>query len=187
MPFFLFSLRGLSLVSFGGFGIVSLAIASPLLREDNHRSKFAGNEMERVGAFPGYEQTASAAEGQENSGTGSETRSIRTHDFSKSAGVGNRAVAAQSAHSSQAVGRAQKMLPAQVYKNAPLQSVFLNGENVVGLRNQTLHGVTVRFDAHGNISIDAPHYEIEYDTSFHPLLPEELPQMQKQRSALPQP
>ena len=71
-------------------------------------------------------------------------------------------------------------LPSRAYKNLPLHSVYLNGENIVGLRNQSLEGVNVRFDAQGNVYIEAPHYEIHHDTSYHPLLPEEVPQFQKE-------
>jgi hypothetical protein len=70
-------------------------------------------------------------------------------------------------------------------KDVPVMGVYLNGTNIVGLRNQTLKGVTVRFDDHGNILIDAPHYEVKLDTSFHPLLPGEIPGRSKETAPWP--
>lgn len=81
--------------------------------------------------------------------------------------------------------RAGGPLNARVYKDAPVMGVYLNGVNIVGLRSQTLRGVTVRFDEHGNILIDAPHYDVQLDTSFHPLLPSEVPGRPKETAPLP--
>jgi hypothetical protein len=87
--------------------------------------------------------------------------------------------------SSSLVPGPSSQLPARVYKNVPVQGVYLNGVNVVGLRNQTLRGVAVRFDEHGNILIDAPQYDVQLDSSFHPLLPDEIQGRTKQTAPWP--
>lgn len=158
-----------------------VAVAGPLLREDNNRSQFAGQELKRVGAY-GQESVPMRDSREEGSGALSSDKrnqtsygsgqaaSARAHELSPFAGArGSR--------------NAQPVSPA--LKNIPVQSVFLNGENIIGLRNQVLKGVDIRFDAQGNIFIDAPHYQIQYDTTYHPLLPEELPALQKERALPP--
>ena len=57
--------------------------------------------------------------------------------------------------------------------------VYLNGINVSDLKDQTLANVNVRIDAQGNIHVTGEHYEVSQDTSFHPLLPTELPRVPK--------
>jgi hypothetical protein len=49
------------------------------------------------------------------------------------------------------------------------RSVFLNGTDISNLREQTLNQVTVRIDASGDIRIDAPHYQIQDQSRFHPI------------------
>jgi hypothetical protein len=61
----------------------------------------------------------------------------------------------------------------------PPRIVFLNGANVSSLRGETLENVRVKIDEDGNIHITAPHYDVTTDTSFHPLLPTELPRLPK--------
>ena len=163
-----------------GLGASQAQTDHPLSREDNSRSVFAGSKLERIQAFDrqDFAQSGPAADDGARVGTRSKVQPSR-----------------QAARPSEAVQRAQPeekvapagsyswqrgtQLPAQVYKNIPLNTVYLNGENIVGLRNQVLEGVNIRFDSKGNIFIDAPHYEVHHDSSFHPLLPEETPQFAK--------
>ena len=61
----------------------------------------------------------------------------------------------------------------------PTRLIFLNGRNISSLKDEVLENVTVRIDAQGNIQIDAPHYEVNEQSSYHPLLPSELPRYPK--------
>jgi hypothetical protein len=63
----------------------------------------------------------------------------------------------------------------------PPRFVYLNGKNISALKDEVLENVTVRIDSQGNINISAPHYEVQEQTSFHPLLPSELPKFPKRR------
>lgn len=66
---------------------------------------------------------------------------------------------------------------------APARSLLLNGVDISAVRGETLENVTVTIDDAGNIALVAPHYEVGNDTSFHPLLPTELPKLPKERKA----
>ncbi|WGL61008.1 hypothetical protein QEJ31_05275 [Pigmentibacter sp. JX0631] len=57
--------------------------------------------------------------------------------------------------------------------------IYLNGVNINSIKNQDLENVNVRIDGSGNIYIDAPHYDISVEQSYHPLMPGELPKFQK--------
>lgn len=63
----------------------------------------------------------------------------------------------------------------------PARIIYLNGNNVSSVRNQTLENVTIRIDENGNVHITAPQYEVATDSSYHPLLPSELPRFPKHR------
>ncbi len=62
------------------------------------------------------------------------------------------------------------------------RALYLNGENINSIRNQILENVNLEIDSNGNIYIIAPHYEVNTDQSFHPLLPNELPKFKKEKS-----
>jgi hypothetical protein len=64
----------------------------------------------------------------------------------------------------------------------PPRSIMLNGVDISAVRGETLENVTVRIDETGNLELRAPHYEVGADTSFHPLLPTELPRVPKGRT-----
>jgi hypothetical protein len=53
--------------------------------------------------------------------------------------------------------------------------IYLNGVNISSVKNQELENVNIHIDNNGNIYIDAPHYEIGVEQSYHPLMPTELP------------
>jgi hypothetical protein len=57
--------------------------------------------------------------------------------------------------------------------------LYLNGENINSVRNETLENVTVEIDDNGNIHIQGPQYEVKSEQSYHPLLPRELPKFKK--------
>jgi hypothetical protein len=57
--------------------------------------------------------------------------------------------------------------------------IFLNGVNISSVKNQELENVNLHIDSNGNIYIDAPHYEIGVEQSYHPLMPNELPKFPK--------
>lgn len=158
-----------------------VGLAGPLLRKDNNRSQFAGQELKRVGAF-GQERAPIFDSREDGSRTFPSGRRIQTPFGTGPAGSarGGGLSSSPDAHGL----RSAEMAP-PVLKNIPVQSVFLNGEGVIGLRNQVLKGVDIRFDGQGNIFIDAPHYQIQYDTTYHPILPEELPSLQKERALPP--
>ncbi len=61
----------------------------------------------------------------------------------------------------------------------PARVVFLNGANINTVREQELENVNIRIDSIGNIYLTAPQYEVHHDTSYHPLLPNELPRIPK--------
>lgn len=49
------------------------------------------------------------------------------------------------------------------------RSIFVNGIDVSSIKNQTLKKVDVYVDEHGNIYIQAPHYQVTEESSFIPL------------------
>ncbi len=57
--------------------------------------------------------------------------------------------------------------------------IYLNGVNINSVKNQELDNVNLKIDGSGNIYIDAPHYDISVEQSYHPLMPGELPKFQK--------
>ncbi|APJ04720.1 hypothetical protein [Silvanigrella aquatica] len=57
--------------------------------------------------------------------------------------------------------------------------IYLNGVNISSVKNQELENVNLHIDNNGNIYIDAPHYEIGVEQSYHPLMPSELPKFPK--------
>ncbi len=57
--------------------------------------------------------------------------------------------------------------------------IYLNGVNISSVKNQELENVNIHIDNNGNINIDAPHYEIGVEQSYHPLMPSELPKFPK--------
>lgn len=57
--------------------------------------------------------------------------------------------------------------------------IYLNGVNINSVKNQELENVNVNIDGSGNIYIEAPHYEIGVEQSYHPLMPGELPKFPK--------
>ncbi|MEY4064644.1 MAG: hypothetical protein RIR26_852 [Pseudomonadota bacterium] len=61
----------------------------------------------------------------------------------------------------------------------PARMIYLNGKNISAVRDQQLEGVTVRIDAHGNVHISAPHYEVQESTHYRPLLPGDVPRVSK--------
>jgi hypothetical protein len=67
--------------------------------------------------------------------------------------------------------------------HSPARILLLNGVDISAVRGETLENVTVTIDAAGNVEMVAPHYEVGADTSFHPLLPTELPRLPKERRA----
>lgn len=61
----------------------------------------------------------------------------------------------------------------------PGRLIFLNGVNIGSVRNQRLHNVEVFIDEHGNVHFTAQHYDVREQSSYHPLLPNEIPQYSK--------
>ena len=59
------------------------------------------------------------------------------------------------------------------------RQIYLNGVNISGSRGQNLYKVNVYIDPHGHIRISAPQYSVEEQESYHPLLPNEIPQLSK--------
>ena len=57
--------------------------------------------------------------------------------------------------------------------------IYLNGVNISSVKNQELENVNIHIDNNGNVYIDAPHYEIGVEQSYHPLMPSELPKFPK--------
>lgn len=68
---------------------------------------------------------------------------------------------------------------------APSRMVFLNGVNIGNVRGQELQNVTLRIDDAGNINIVAPQYDVSRESSYHPLLPAELPRFPKSQAQFP--
>jgi len=50
-----------------------------------------------------------------------------------------------------------------------LRSIFLNGSDISGARNQLLKNVDVRISENGDIFIVAPHYQVAEEDAFTPL------------------
>lgn len=63
----------------------------------------------------------------------------------------------------------------------PARLIYLNGKNVSSLKNQELENVYVKIDEYGNVHMTAPQYEVATDSSYHPLLPSELPRFPKDK------
>ncbi len=68
---------------------------------------------------------------------------------------------------------------------SPSRMVFLNGVNIGNVRDQELQNVTVRIDDAGNVNIVAPQYDVSRESSYHPLLPAELPRFPKSQAQHP--
>jgi hypothetical protein len=49
------------------------------------------------------------------------------------------------------------------------KEVFLNGVDISSVKNQRLENVTISIDAKGDISIEAPHYQVHEQRSYEPL------------------
>lgn len=52
---------------------------------------------------------------------------------------------------------------------AKQRSIFLNGIDISGAKHQILENVTVRIDGQGQIFIEAPHYEVNEESTYIPL------------------
>ena len=59
--------------------------------------------------------------------------------------------------------------------------VFLNGQGINSVRNQTLENVNVRIAEDGNIYISAPQYEVNVEKNYRPLIPQEIPTYNKEK------
>ena len=57
----------------------------------------------------------------------------------------------------------------------PARFVYLNGKNIGTVRNQQLENVKVFVDESGNVNITAAHYDVQQDSSYHPLFASEVP------------
>ncbi len=68
---------------------------------------------------------------------------------------------------------------------SPSRMVYLNGVNIGNVRDQELQNVTIRIDEAGNINVIAPQYDVSRETSYHPLLPAELPRFPKSNAQIP--
>ena len=52
----------------------------------------------------------------------------------------------------------------------PLErSIFLNGIDITSAKHQTLENVTIKIDGQGHIYIEAPHYEVNEESTYIPL------------------
>ena len=49
------------------------------------------------------------------------------------------------------------------------RSIFLNGIDISSAKHQTLENVTVRIDGQGHLYIEAPHYEVNEESTYIPL------------------
>lgn len=171
-----------------------LAQESLLSRSDQNRSQFAGSNMKRVQSYgqpaPGGNvgllgETEAGAANISPEGSGRPGRQGRVVTAPPAVQSGFEfPVGGVPGGKTGASSELPQMQP-KAYRNVSVQAVYLNGVNVVGLRNQSMKGVNVRFDENGNVFIDAPQYEVQYDTSYHPLLPDELPGFEKQQAPLP--
>jgi hypothetical protein len=52
---------------------------------------------------------------------------------------------------------------------AAARSIFLNGADVSGVRNQSMNDVSVHIDDLGNVMISAPQYKIHDRSRYHPI------------------
>ncbi len=59
------------------------------------------------------------------------------------------------------------ILPCTLLANQ--RSVFLNGIDISSAKHQILENVTVRIDGQGQIFIEAPHYEVNEESTYIPL------------------
>jgi hypothetical protein len=78
-----------------------------------------------------------------------------------------------------ATSRRSKTISGDLTTDFPARMIYLNGRNISSVRDQQLEGVNVRIDAHGNVYISAPHYEVQESTHYRPLLPNEVPRVSK--------
>ena len=49
------------------------------------------------------------------------------------------------------------------------RNVYVNGLDISSARHQLMENVTVRIDADGNVFIEAPHYQVNEESTFIPL------------------
>ncbi|WP_159455744.1 hypothetical protein [Pseudobacteriovorax antillogorgiicola] len=57
----------------------------------------------------------------------------------------------------------------QSHGKEQLRGIFLNGIDISSAKHQTLENVTIRIDGQGNIYIEAPHYEVNEESTYIPL------------------
>lgn len=65
--------------------------------------------------------------------------------------------------------------------NYTSKMIYLNGMNISSVKNQELEQVDIKIDNYGNIYITAPQYDVSIENSYHPLLPSEIPQFDKEK------
>jgi hypothetical protein len=160
-----------------------------LSRGDENRSQFAGSNMKRVQSYgqPASQDKAALPADDEPVGSQPGSEGALRQKGNKASPFGTQSGSDKMSAPGAKVNVAPELAQMQprTFKNVPVQAVYLNGVNVVGLHNQSMKGVNIRFDENGNVFIDAPQYEVQYDTSYHPLLPDELPGFEKQQAPLP--
>lgn len=79
--------------------------------------------------------------------------------------------------------RRSKPMMGELTTDFPARFIYLNGKNISNVREQRLDGVNVQIDAQGNIHISAPHYDVQESTHYRPLLPHEVPRINKPSSS----
>jgi hypothetical protein len=57
----------------------------------------------------------------------------------------------------------------QTVSSPQARSIYLNGVDISSARNQELSKVNIRIDSQGNLYIEAPHYDVQRETTFLPL------------------
>ena len=55
------------------------------------------------------------------------------------------------------------------YSETSQRGIFLNGIDISSAKHQTLENVTLRIDGQGHIYIEAPHYEVNEESTYIPL------------------
>lgn len=55
------------------------------------------------------------------------------------------------------------------YNNLIARSLFLNGTDISSIRHHVLENVTIKINGNGDIFIEAPHYQINEESSYMPL------------------
>jgi hypothetical protein len=58
---------------------------------------------------------------------------------------------------------------------AAARSIFLNGADVSGVRNQSMNDVSVHIDELGNVMISAPQYKVHDRSRYHPINKQKKP------------